>query len=147
MPPGRKLGSSRAAGSPARPCPSVVLIAAAAGAELLHRPERKMGRTVASRATERLHPRTQAKTPDASRTWRDTRPRAAKAGSSRGRALEFLSAMAASFPLYARWAPDIRRPRAAHRDQGGGLPRRPRTRVRFRRPVPKLQKRPAYLPC
>src|ERR1019366_6928827 len=99
MPPCRKLGSSRAAGSPARSCPSVVLNAGAAAAELPHRPERKMGRTVASRATERLHPRTQAKTRYASRTWRDTRPRAARAGSSRGRAPESLSGVAASFPL------------------------------------------------
>src|ERR1039458_1618448 len=120
MPPYRTFGSSRDAGSPAQSCPSVVLHAATAGGELLHLPEREMGRSVASRATELPPLRTQAKTRHASRTWRGTQPHSPKAGSSLGRALEPLSGMAADSPMYARSAPGTRKPHAAYRDQASG---------------------------
>src|SRR5271169_2616333 len=113
MPPCRTFGSTRDAGSPAQCCLSVVLKAAGAGAEPPHRPERKMGRSVAVDATELPPLQTQAKTRHASRTWRDTRSRFSTARSSLGRAQEPLSGMTVNSPLYAQWALGTRKLHAA----------------------------------
>src|ERR1039458_5502398 len=119
----RTIGLSHGAGSLARSYPSVVLLPAGAPVEPPRLPERKIGRPVASRATELLPLRTQAKTRRASQAWRDIRPRAAKAGSSPGLALETLSGLARNPPMCARWIPGIVKPHAAYGDQVGGSPR------------------------
>ena len=147
----RTLGLSRGAGSPARSCPSAVLLPAVARSELSRLQGRKMGRKmgtpVASRATELPPLGTQAKTRRASQAWRDTRPHAPKAGSSPGRAPAPLSGLAANSPICARSVRGTRKPRAACRDQVGGSLRRPRTRARSRPAAPKPQKRPTYSPA
>src|SRR5450432_2712000 len=81
MPSSRTLGWNRGARSPARSCPSAVLLPAGVAVALPRLPERKAERPVASRAIELLPVRTQAKTHRASQAWKDIRPRAARGGS------------------------------------------------------------------
>src|SRR5260370_14656300 len=125
----RTFAESRGGGSLARWCLWAALLSAAAASELPRSPERQPATPLASRAraTERPHLRIQAKTLCASPTWRDTPPRAPKAGSSPSRAAEPPAEPAASSAICVPLAPDTREPPAARRAQVDGLLRRPQT--------------------
>src|SRR5215472_19015360 len=97
----------------------------------------------ACRATEPLPLWTSAKTPRESEAWQDTRPRAAKAGSSRGQALKALWVHAKSL-IGGRSVRGTAKPHAWYRDPAGGPLRRPRIRAQSRLALQRPLKRPAY---